>query len=173
MLTLFKSPLSGTTEAKPKRHEMKNGSHCSLTGPLGKHPLLVVAPGIYFSLLPGSQDLPALAILLAHCSTQVITHSLGFSACYPRSFTGSSLCLSSMFSVAPVCSRSSLCLYLPGHALCCGCTAGLHGAHRIPNTQLYRLQSLVPAVIRTGDILSDSKSYSEGISHAADPKCKF
>lgn len=59
---------------------MKNGSHCSLTGPLGKHPLLVVAPGIYFSLLPGSQDLPALAILLAHCSTQVITHSLGFSA---------------------------------------------------------------------------------------------
>lgn len=146
---------------------MKNGSHCSLTGPLGKHPLLMVAPGIYFSLLPGSQDLPALAILLAHCST------LGFSAFYPRSFTGSSLCLSYMLSVAPVSSLSSLCLYLPGHALCCGCTAGLHGAHRIPNTQLYQLQSLVPAVIRTGDSLSDSKSHSEGISHAADPKCKF
>lgn len=57
---------------------MKNGFHCSLTDPLGKHHLLVVAPGIYFSLLPGSQDLPILSILLAHCSTQVITHSLVF-----------------------------------------------------------------------------------------------
>lgn len=146
---------------------MKNGSHCSLTDPLGKHHLLVVAPGIYLSLLPGSQDLPVLSILLAHCSTQVITQLLGFSVFYPRNFTGASLCLSYVFSVAPVSSLSSLCLCLPGHALCCGCTAGLRCARRIPNTQLYRLQSLVPVVIITGDILLDCKSHNEGISHTA------